>query len=56
MTAVFGWFFEELMYKEVKGSGVLVGALDLAFKQSVTDVADKVRPSNGKARWILPFQ
>ena len=31
------------MYKEVKGSGAVVSALDLAFKESVTDVDDKSR-------------
>ena len=41
MTAVFGWFFEELLCKEVKGSGDLVNALDPAFQESVTDVDDK---------------
>ena len=45
MTAVFGWFFEELMYKEVKRSGALVSALDLSFKESVADVSDKSRLS-----------
>ena len=45
MTAVFGLFFEELMYKEVKRSGAMFSALDLAFKQSVTDVDDKSRLS-----------
>jgi hypothetical protein len=29
-TAVFGWFFEELLCKEVKGSGAGVGALAVA--------------------------
>ena len=27
MTAVFGWFIEELLCKEVKGSGDLVNAV-----------------------------
>jgi hypothetical protein len=30
MTAVFGWFFGELLCKEVKGSGTMFSALDLA--------------------------
>ena len=30
MTAVFGWFFGELLCIEVKGSGAAVGAIDLA--------------------------
>ena len=41
MTAVFGWFFEELLCKEVKGSGAVVSALDPAFHESVTNVDDK---------------
>ena len=28
MTAVFGWFFEELLCKEVKGSGAVVRGPD----------------------------
>jgi hypothetical protein len=28
MTAVFGWFFRELLCKEVKGSGAVVSAPD----------------------------
>ena len=45
MTAVFGWFFGELLCKEVKGSGAVVSALVPAFKESVTDVSDKSRLS-----------
>ena len=45
MTAVFGWFFEELKCKEVKGSGALVSALVPAFKKSVTEFDDKSRLS-----------
>ena len=45
MTAVFGFSFGHLLCKEGKGSGAMFSALDLAFKQSVTDVEDKVRLS-----------
>jgi hypothetical protein len=41
MTAVFGWTAVDHLCKEVKGSGALISALDLAFKESVTDVDDK---------------
>jgi membrane-bound metal-dependent hydrolase YbcI (DUF457 family) len=30
MTAVFGWFFEELLCKEVNSSGAVVSAFDVA--------------------------
>ena len=45
MTAVFGWFFGELLCKEVKDSGALVSALVPAFKKLVTDVDDTSRLS-----------
>ena len=45
MTAVFGWFFGELLCKEVKGSGTMFSTPGLAFKESVADVDDKSRLS-----------